>query len=116
MSYPAHMEESVRKVEATRERRLTEELPRIPIDERILVLKEFHPDFIEAGMRELLVGPNKGDRTPNELADLLEGNSRIDSDKNEGGVVCRERFPLYICEEERVKQSFSWRRIYLQIL
>lgn len=37
MSYPAHMEESVRKVEATRERRLTEELPRIPIDERILV-------------------------------------------------------------------------------
>jgi len=32
-------------------------------------------------MRELLVGPNKGSRTPNELADLLEGNSRIDPAK-----------------------------------
>jgi len=75
------MEESIRKVEATRERRLKEELPRIPVGERMPVLKAFHPDFIKAGMRELLVGPNKGERTPNELADLLEGNSRIDPDK-----------------------------------
>ena len=81
MPYPAYMEESIRKVEATRERRLKEDLPRIPVGERMPVLKEFHPDFIKAGMRELLVGPNKGDRTPNELADLLEGNSRIDPDK-----------------------------------
>jgi len=32
-------------------------------------------------MRELMVGPNKGDHTPNELADLLEGNSCIDPSK-----------------------------------
>jgi len=32
-------------------------------------------------MRELLVGPNKGGRTPNELADYLEGSSRVDPDK-----------------------------------
>ena len=81
MPYPSYMEESIRKVEATRERRLKEELPRIPVGERMPVLKAFHPDFIKAGMRELLVGPNKGERTPNELADLLEGNSRIDPDK-----------------------------------
>jgi succinate dehydrogenase / fumarate reductase flavoprotein subunit len=75
------MEESIRKVEASRERRLKEELSRIPVGERMPVLKGFHPDFIESGMRELLIGPNKGDRTPNELAILLEGNSRINPDK-----------------------------------
>jgi succinate dehydrogenase/fumarate reductase flavoprotein subunit len=81
MPYPAYMEESIRKVEASRERRLKEEVRRIPVGERMPVLQEYHPDSIEAGMRKLLVGPNKGDRTPNELADLLEGNSRINPDK-----------------------------------
>jgi len=75
------MEESVRKVEATRGKRLEEDLPRIPVGDRMPVLTAFHPDFIESGMRELLVGPNKGNRTPNELANLLEGNSRIDPSK-----------------------------------
>ncbi|MFC1864887.1 FAD-binding protein [Chloroflexota bacterium] len=87
MPYPAYMEESIRKVEATRERRLKEELPRIPVGERMPVLQEYHPDFIESGMRELLVGPNKGARTPNELADLLEGNSRINPDKIDLGKI-----------------------------
>jgi len=81
MPYPAHMEESIRKVEATREKRLKEEISRIPVGEREPVLKAYHPDFVEEGMRELLVGPNKGNRTPNELADLLEGNSRLDPEK-----------------------------------
>lgn len=81
MSYPAYMEESIRKVEASRERRLEDEIPRIPVGHRMPVLKEYHPDFIKAGTRELLVGPNKGDRTSNELGDLLEGNSRINPDK-----------------------------------
>ncbi len=81
MPYPVYMEQSIRNVEDTRKRRLKEELPRIPVGERMPVLQEFHPDFIETSMRELLVGPNKGDRTPNELADLLEGNSHIDPGK-----------------------------------
>jgi len=81
MPYPPYMEESIRKVEATRERRLKETFPRITDEEKTPLLQKFHPDFIQEGMRELLVGPNKGDRTPNEIADLLEGNSRIDPDK-----------------------------------
>ncbi|MFA5055028.1 MAG: FAD-binding protein [Dehalococcoidia bacterium] len=81
MPYPSYMQESVNKVAATRDRRLHEEIPRIPVEKRQPVLSGFHPDFIKSGMRELLVGPNKGDRTPNELADLLEGNSRIDPAK-----------------------------------
>jgi len=79
--YPAYMEESIGKVEATRERRLKETFPRLADDEKGVLLQKFHPDFTQDVMRELLVGANKGERTPHELADLLEGNSRIDPDK-----------------------------------
>ena len=79
--YPAYMEESICRVESTRERRLKETFPHITDEEKTPLLQQFHPDFIEEGMRELLVGPNKGNRTPKEMADLLEGNSRINPDK-----------------------------------
>ena len=79
--YTAYMKESIRKVEATRERRLKETFPRLTEAEKTSLLQKFHPDFIKKGMRELLVGPNKGERTPNEMADVLEGNSRINPDK-----------------------------------
>jgi len=79
--YPAYMQESIRKVEATREGRLKETLPRLTEEEKTPLLQKYHPDFIEASMRKLLVGPNNGERTPNELADLLEGNSRVNPDK-----------------------------------
>jgi len=79
--YPAGMEERIAKVEATRERRLKEAFPRITLDEKTPLLRVFHPDYVDGAMREVLVGPNKGDCTPNELADLLEGNSRINPDE-----------------------------------
>jgi len=79
--YPAYMEASIRKVEATRERRLEETLPRVADEEKTTLLKEFHPDFIKEGMRQLRVGPNQGEPTPNEVAEMLEGNCRIDPDK-----------------------------------
>jgi len=79
--YPAYMEESVRKVEATREKRLKETLPRLTDDQKTPLLEKYHPDFIKESMRELNVGPNKGDRTPLEIAAVLEGNSRISPDK-----------------------------------
>jgi len=79
--YPAYMEESIRKVVATREKRLKETLRRLNDAEKNTLLEKFHPDFRKEHMRELKVGVNKGDLTPKELADLLEGNSRIDPDK-----------------------------------
>ncbi len=85
--YPVNMEESVRKVEATREKRLKETFPRLAEEKKTSLLHEYHPDFIKESMRELAVGPNKGDRTPHELADLLEGNSRIDPDKIDLGKI-----------------------------
>jgi len=85
--YPPYMEESVRKVEATRQRRLKERLPRLSDEEKTALVQKYHPDFIKQSMRELLLGPNKGERTPNELADLLEGNSRVDPDKIDLGKI-----------------------------
>lgn len=79
--YPPYMEESIGKVEDTREQRLQETFSRLNEEEKESLLQSFHPDCIQEGMRELLVGPNKGDCTPNEMADVLEGISRIDPDK-----------------------------------
>lgn len=79
--YLPYMEESLRKVEATRQRRLKETFPRLTDKERTALVHTYHPDFIKESMRELQVGPNKGERTPNELADLLEGNSRVNPNK-----------------------------------
>ncbi len=80
MSYTSEMRGSIERVEETRPRRLTETHPRTLPEEGQELLRRFHPDYVEGGMRELLVGPNKGDRTPNELANLLEGRSPIDPD------------------------------------
>ena len=85
--YPAYMEESIRKVEASRERRLKETLPRFTDEEKAPLLEKYHPDFNKESMRQLQVGPNKGEPTPNELADLLEGNSRINPDKIDLGKI-----------------------------
>ena len=79
--YPAYMEESIRKVEANRERRLKETLPRLTDAEKAPLLQKHHPDFITESMRKLQLGPNKGEPTPHEMADVLEGNSRVDPDK-----------------------------------
>jgi succinate dehydrogenase/fumarate reductase flavoprotein subunit len=79
--YPAYLEENIHLVEDKRVRRLMENLPRLSEDDKEQLLRRYHPDYIQDSMRKLKVGVNKGDATPNELADLLEGNSRVDPDK-----------------------------------
>src|SRR5512135_783201 len=76
--YTAEMRESIQKVEASRQRRLSERFPSLAPEERQVILRKFHPDYIEAAMRPLRVGPNRGDRTPNELADGVEGYPLIE--------------------------------------
>ncbi len=70
--YPEKMMESIRRLEATRAERKTQEFPMRTAEQKKELLHGFHPDYIEASMRELKVGPNKGGRTPHELADVLE--------------------------------------------
>lgn len=77
MAYPTEMQSSIQKVVATRTLRLKETHPYLTPDEKAKLLKDFHPDYKSGTMRELKVGPNKGSKTPQELADLLEAESRI---------------------------------------
>jgi len=80
MGYPPEMRESIKKVEATRPARLHETFPMMSPQEKEDILRRFHPDYIASAFREIRIGPNKGDRTPHELADLLEGRPLIDPD------------------------------------
>src|SRR5512136_2134528 len=77
MLYTPEMYESLQKVNATRQRRMSETYRRMTQDERQDVLQKYHPDYITTAFREIKVGPNKGGRTLHELADALEGRSRV---------------------------------------
>jgi len=68
---------SMKKVEATRSERLKNVFRRMTADEKDEVLKENHPDYIESAYENLKVGQNKGEKVLHELADLLQGKSRI---------------------------------------
>lgn len=80
MAYPTAIRESQAKLEETRAKRMHEEFPRLLPDERENILRTFHPDYISDTFSELRLGPNKGDRTPRELANVLEAPSSIEED------------------------------------
>ncbi len=75
--FSEEMLESIKKVEATRSERIGFEPKRMTADEKEALLKEFHPDYKTNGFVNLVVGPNKGDKVPEELAALLQGKSRV---------------------------------------
>jgi succinate dehydrogenase/fumarate reductase flavoprotein subunit len=77
MTYPSELHDSLVKVEASRERRLHETYPSLSPQDRDQVLHSFHPDYLAETFRELRVGPNRGDRTPRELAEALEAPAII---------------------------------------
>ncbi|MHB1041319.1 MAG: FAD-binding protein [Eubacteriales bacterium] len=79
--YPSIMQPSIERLEATRDFRLQQEIPRLTPEEKDQLLLQCHPDFRPEGMRPVRVGPNKGKRMQNELVDLLEGHSRLDPDR-----------------------------------
>src|SRR5574341_960311 len=80
MSYPTQIRESLEKVEATRPGRAQVTYPRFSPQEREDVLHAFHPDYITDAFREIRLGPNRGDRAPRELADVLEAKSILTPD------------------------------------
>ncbi len=77
--YPESMQQSIKRLEATREERIRQgKIPLLGAEQKKELLQGFHPDYIEASMRALAVGPNKGDRTPHEIADVLEAWPLVD--------------------------------------
>ena len=80
--YTNEMLESIKKVEATREARLAAVLAgnhprRMTAEEKDQVLLENHPDHIKSQFAELAIGPNKGEKVPLELAEILQANPRV---------------------------------------
>ena len=80
--FTPEMLESIKKVEATREERLAKVLAgenprRMTAEEKEQVLAAFHPDYIQSQFTALRIGPNKGEKVPLELAEILQANSRV---------------------------------------
>ena len=78
--YPHEMQDSIRKVEVTRARRIKETFPAMSMEEREAILEAFHPDYKEETFQAIRVGVSKGQRMPIELARIVEGRPHIEPD------------------------------------
>jgi succinate dehydrogenase/fumarate reductase flavoprotein subunit len=78
MSYPERLELLKLRVEGTRDQRLHEVYPRLAPAEKQRLLDNYHPDRAKDCMRPLAVGPSQGLKMPIELADVIQGRSRLD--------------------------------------
>ncbi len=92
MSYPSPLQELLTKVAETRTARLQQSYPRLSAEEKDRLLRQYHPDYRSDTFVTLQLGPNAGDRTPRELARLLEGASPLD------GADLRLNEPDYDCD------------------
>ncbi len=79
--FTPEMLESIKKVEATRAERMKTEPRRMTAEEKDTLLKAFHPDYREDGFVTIEIGPNKGQKVPTELGNLLHSNSRLLNEK-----------------------------------
>lgn len=75
--FTQEMLESMKKVEATRAARMKAELTRKSAQEKEDLLQKYHPDYRSSGFATLQIGPNKGDKVPVELGELLQAHSMI---------------------------------------
>ena len=75
--YNEQMMLSLKKVEANRAANTELQPRRMTADEKDELLRTYHPDYRVDQFSELVIGPNKGERVPHELAALLQAESRI---------------------------------------
>ncbi len=78
--YPEDMRESIKKVEATRQARLSQKYPALDADAKSNLLKAFHPDYKPGQLTDIKVGPSKGEKTFTEIESILQAYSRLDPD------------------------------------
>ncbi len=86
--YPDYMLESIKKVEQTRPQRFElakkhgkQVYPPMGEKERGDILANYHPDYKDDALREVQVGPNKGEKLTAKVSDMLESHTRIDPKK-----------------------------------
>jgi len=76
--YTEDMIDSINRLEQTRIKRMKQELSLLTAEDKYDLLNEFHPDYKKGTLRQLKIGPNKGERVINEIANLFEAYSQID--------------------------------------
>ena len=79
--YPEKFTESLKAVEAARESNIAYEPARMTAQQKEDLLKAYHPDYKQDEFEELKIGPNKGDKVPKELAEILQAYSLISADE-----------------------------------
>ena len=78
--YNQAMLDTIKNVEGTREFRKTQTLGLLSPEDKMSLLKGFHPDYKEGTIRKLRVGPSTGEPVVNEVVELVEAYSQIDPD------------------------------------
>ncbi|MCI0529084.1 MAG: FAD-binding protein, partial [Nitrospira sp.] len=64
-------------IDGNRDSRKSQTLPLLSPEERSILLKQYHPDYKADAYRPVKIGPNAGEKTVHEVADLLEGQSPL---------------------------------------
>ena len=77
--YPDNLKKSLAAVEAAREKNIALEPERMTAKQKEDLLSTYHPDYRKDEFVTLTVGPNKGEKVPTELAEILQAHSRISS-------------------------------------
>ena len=75
--YSEQFKESLALVEASRDKNIALDPVRMTAEQKENVLASFHPDYKADQFSVLQIGPNKGDKVPTELAEILQAHSRI---------------------------------------
>ena len=75
--YSESFQRSLAAVEAAREANIAYEPTRMTAEEKDALLRAYHPDYKADEFAVLAMGPNKGEKVPHELAELLQAHSRI---------------------------------------
>ena len=79
--YGNYLDEAAKIVAEKRAEDLKFEHVRLTADEKDQLLKEYHPDRIASQFVELKIGPNKGQKAPIELAEMLQAKPRLEPEK-----------------------------------
>ncbi|MCI6984228.1 MAG: FAD-binding protein, partial [Treponema porcinum] len=76
--YGNYLDDAAKIVAEKREENLKFEHARLTAEEKDDLLLKFHPDRIKEQFTELKIGPNKGQKAPIELAQMLQAKPRIE--------------------------------------
>ena len=78
--YSEKFQKSLAAVEAAREKNIALEPERMTAQQKEELLAAYHPDYKQDEFSVLEIGPNKGEKVPHELAEMLQAHSRITAD------------------------------------